>query len=83
MSETQITTVTDLVSAFGGTGRFAEWLDVVPSTVSNWKAEDAIPSGYHLRLYLECRRRRIKVEPSVFGLLEWPKVDAKSREAAA
>lgn len=63
-------TVADLVAAFGGTGKLAEWLDVVPSTVSNWKEQNAIPTGWHLRLYLECERRGIAFAPKIFRLKE-------------
>lgn len=60
--------VTTLVESFGGTAKFAQWADVGPSCVSNWKAMGAIPTGYHLRLYLETRRRGIAVDPRLFGL---------------
>lgn len=63
-------TVTQLVDAFGGTGKLAEWLDVVPSTVSNWKEQNSIPTGWHLRLYLECKKRRIEFAPNIFRLKE-------------
>lgn len=62
--------VSDLVDAFGGTCELADWLDVVPSTVSNWKDQNAIPTGWHLRLYLECQRRGISFSPHIFRLKE-------------
>jgi hypothetical protein len=63
-------TVAQLVAAFGGTGKLAEWLDVVPSTVSNWKEQNSIPTGWHLRLYLECEKRGISFAPKIFRLKE-------------
>ena len=57
----RIETVDQLVSAFGGTAEFSRWLDVVPSTISNWKEQGCIPPGWHLRLYLECQRRELNV----------------------
>lgn len=75
-----IRTVDDLVAAFGGTFAFAEWVDVVPSSVSNWKAAGAIPNGYHLRIYLELKRRGLDFEVTVFNIdpsvLEPPEAQA-------
>jgi len=67
-----ISTVDQLVDAFGGTGRFADWCDVGPSTVSNWKALGYIPSGYHLRIYLEALSRGLQLSPRLFGFEDWP-----------
>lgn len=78
-----IETVSDLVAAFGGTGAMAEWLDVGPSTVSNWKALGFIPNGYHLRIYLECQARGIDIAPSVVGLREWPTAPSQTGPLAA
>ena len=64
----RIETVTHLVAAFGGTSALAAWLDVVPSTVSNWNDQDFIPTGWHLRIYLECQRKGLHVSPKLFGL---------------
>jgi hypothetical protein len=65
-----IETIDALVDAFGKTGAFARLLDVVPSAVSNWKAEGAIPRGYHLQIYLEARRRRLRLSPKVFNMTD-------------
>ncbi len=64
----RIETVAQQDKAFGGTGVLAKWCDVVPSTVSNWKEQDHIPPGWHLRLYLECQQRNLNVAPKLFGL---------------
>lgn len=63
-----IRTVSDLVAAFGGTGAVAEWLDVGSPCVSNWKALGQIPRGYHLQIYLEAKRRGIRICSSLFGM---------------
>ena len=65
-----IETIDELVEAFGKTGKFARMLDVVPSAVSNWKADGAIPRGYHLQIYLEARRRRLRLSPKVFNMTD-------------
>lgn len=72
MKHHPVSTVDDLVNAFGGTSKFAAWCDVGPSTVSNWKAFGSIPSGYHLRIYLEARTRGLDLSPKLFGFREWP-----------
>lgn len=64
----RIETVSQLVKAFGGTKALAAWADVVPSTVSNWKEKGEIPPGWHLRLYLECRDRKLNVSTKLFGI---------------
>lgn len=67
-ADKRIDTVAKLVKALGGTFALAKWADVVPSTVSNWKEQDAIPPGWHLRLYLECANRKLNVAPKLFGI---------------
>lgn len=68
MSPKQIKTVADFVAAFGGTAELADFLDVGMPCVSNWKRDDAIPPGWHLRLFLEAQRRGISVPPEFFGV---------------
>lgn len=72
MNDSTISTVDDLVDAFGGTGEFAQWLDVGPSTVSNWRALGYVPNGYHLKVFLEAIERGHVLAPSVFGFKRWP-----------
>ena len=64
-----IETVKELVSAFGGRSDFAKFLKVVPTAVSNMVADRHIPRGYHLEIYLECKRRGIPLDlHSLFGI---------------
>lgn len=72
-----IETVPQLVTAFGGTKALADWADVVPSTVSNWKDHGHIPNGWHFRLYLECRKRKLKISPKLFNIGE--RLNTRSR----
>jgi hypothetical protein len=67
-ADTRIKTVSQLVKAFGGTVALARWAGVTPSVVSNWKERGHIPTGWHLRLYLECKQRKLEVLPTLFGL---------------
>ena len=78
-----IETFDDLIDAWGGHGTFAKWCGVVPSAISNWKQFGGPPPSYHLRLYLECRNRRLRVTPSVFGLPPDWGLDRDKRENAA
>ena len=50
----------------------AEWLGLNPSAVCNWRERQNIPSGWHLRFYLEAQRRRMEIAPEVFGLESHP-----------
>lgn len=69
MNKSIIRTVRELVTAFGGTGKLASFLGIVPSAVSNMLADDYIPRGYHLELYLEAERRGLKIDKrSLFGI---------------
>ena len=77
-----ISTVDELVDAFGGTGEFASWLDVGPSTVSNWKSFGHIPNGYHLKIFLEAYSRGLQLSSNVFGFEKWPPWLEKARSLA-
>jgi predicted SpoU family rRNA methylase len=68
-AQKRIETVSQLVKAFGGTVALAKWAGVTPSVVSNWKERGHIPTVWHLRLYLECKQRKLEVLPKLFGLV--------------
>jgi len=71
MNGQRISSIRELVGAFGGTGKLADFLKVVPSAVSNWLAQKEIPRGYHLDIYLECERRGWKIDKEkVFGITD-------------
>lgn len=76
-------TVADLVRAFGGTSKMAGWLDVVPSTVSNWKEQNSIPTGWHLKIYLECQSRGIPFSPRIFRLNEGRRSEGRAERAVS
>ena len=46
----------------------AAWLGLNASAVCNWRERESIPSGWHLRFYLEAQRRGFEIDPCVFGL---------------
>lgn len=64
----QIRNIHDLVDAFGGSGKFADWLGVTVSYVSNMLARGYLPGGFHMRVYVELRRRELSVSPELFDL---------------
>lgn len=63
-----IGTIDDLVRALGGPSALGEFLGISQEAVSNWKARQDIPPGWHLRLFVELQRRGKSVDPRVFGL---------------
>ncbi len=81
MTRDRIMTVEQFVHSLGGTEAVACACGLGPTAVMNWVADDYIPRGHHLRLYLIAQDRGLNVSLTVFGLPEkpvWPKakVDA-------
>lgn len=68
MNKRCIRTVADVVKAFGGTKKTADWANTYASTVSNWLANDEIPNGWHYRIHLELTARGFSVSPKAFGI---------------
>lgn len=66
----QINTIEELINALGGDTEVARWLDISQPAVANWKVRRQIGAGWHLRLLAEARRRKLTVNPEVFGLEE-------------
>lgn len=59
--------VDEAIEALGGTGAAAQLLDVVPGTVSNWRADGArIPAEYFLIISAELGRRGFEFDPGIF-----------------
>lgn len=82
--------VDQVIDAFGGAKTqaannkaVAAWLGLNTSAVCNWRERNSIPSGWHLRFYLEAKKRSMEIEPCVFGLeCELPVPAKKKRKAA-
>lgn len=64
-------TVDDVIDAFGGTTVVAKWLGIRHTAVSNWRAEQAIPNGWHLRFWLEAQDLGYRIDPRLFGAHVW------------
>ena len=70
-----LNTVDDVIDALGGhktaaanNKAVARWLGLNTSAVCNWRERRNIPSGWHLRFYLEAKERGMEIGPAVFGL---------------
>lgn len=72
MKRETLKTVDELIDAFGGNSVLADWLGIGDTAVSNWRDRKSIPSGWHLRLYLEAESRGLSIDPKLFGLEAWP-----------
>jgi hypothetical protein len=69
-------TVDDIIDAFGGTTVVARWLGIGHSAVSNWRKDQAIPNGWHLRFYLAAQDLGYRIDPRLFGAHVWPSLRA-------
>lgn len=56
-------TAEDIIKSFGGNTKMAERFSVLPSAVSNWKADGRFPSRLHMPIYLALRELGQEVEP--------------------
>ena len=73
----RLQTVDQILDAFGGAKRpadnnkaIASWLGLNTSAVCNWRERDNIPSGWHMRFYLEAEKRGMRIDPRVFGIID-------------
>ncbi len=64
----QITTIKDLVNAMGGAKAVADQYHVSTSAVYMAIHRDSIPHRWRLPLHTEAKRKRLAVDPKLFGL---------------
>ena len=58
-----------------------DWLGLSGSAISLWISRDNVPRDYHLQLYFELKRRRLKFDcGALFGITEDGHVVAKTPE---
>ncbi len=75
----KITSVREIVTAFGGTGKCAAFLKVVPSAVSNMLHANEIPRAYHLEILAELDENGHEIDlERVFGVRWQPKMLCKN-----
>ncbi len=63
-----VSTIDDLVAAFGGPSKLAKMLHVSQSAISLWKIRETVPPGWHIRLLIEADRRGIVISPALFKI---------------
>jgi hypothetical protein len=63
-----IESIADLIAALGGPSSIGDWLGITQEAVSNWKARDCIPPGWHLKLLVALNRRGLTVNPNLFDI---------------
>lgn len=85
----RLRTVDQILDAVGGAKRPAEnnkaiasWLGLNVSAVCNWRERNNIPSGWHMRFYLEAGKRGFEIDPRVFGVEEQGAAPAKKKRSA-
>jgi hypothetical protein len=62
-----VSTMDDLIQAFGGPAVLADRLGIGQSAISMWKARERIPPGWHLMIVAELQRMGLTVDMSLFG----------------
>ena len=65
-----IHSIDDLIDELGGPTVMGGWLGITSEAVSNWKARQNIPAGWHWKLAAAARKKGKRVHPRVFGLDE-------------
>ncbi|MBA2126698.1 hypothetical protein DLM45_10790 [Hyphomicrobium methylovorum] len=62
----KLTTIPDVVRAFGGPSGMAEWAGIGAPAVCNWIDRGHIPPGWHFRLDREAKERGFEIDQCVF-----------------
>lgn len=63
-----ITSIGQLVDALGGPTKLGRDHGVTASNIANWSLRGYIPPAWHLRLYLELRKRNLTADPDLFEM---------------
>jgi len=58
-------TASDLINAFGGTGKTAGKYGVVPGAVSNWR-KTGLPPRLHYRIFRDAQALGLELDPMLF-----------------
>ncbi len=69
MNETvRLTTVSDVIAAFGGPNAMASVFGGVPSRFCNARAKGAFPASMHMQIYVQCLKRGLTIAPELVGM---------------
>jgi hypothetical protein len=63
-------TASDVVDAFGGAKAMSAIFGGVPSRFYNYKAAGRFPDAMHMRVYVECVKRGLRIAPELVGMTE-------------
>jgi hypothetical protein len=70
MSKSQLTTVGEVIDAFGGLKAMCAIFGGGPSKFCNHKAAGCFPPSMHMRVYVECVKRGLLIAPELVGMTE-------------
>ena len=65
----QLSTIAELIDAFGGPTRMSKIFGGGPSRFCNYKAAGRLPDCMHMRIYVEAKARGLDIAPELIGML--------------
>jgi hypothetical protein len=68
--KSQLSTIGEIVDAFGGAKAMSAIFGGVPSRFYNYKAAGRFPEAMHMRVYVECVKRGLPIAPELVGMTE-------------
>lgn len=66
--KSQLSTVEEVIHAFGGVKEMCCLFGGVPSRFSNYKAAGRFPDYMHMRVYVEAAARGLNIAPELVGM---------------
>ena len=66
--KSQLTTVSEVIDAFGGPKAMCGIFGGVPSRFCNYKAAGKFPDSMHMRIYVAARDRGLNIVPELIGM---------------
>jgi hypothetical protein len=80
--KSQLCTVSDVITAFGGLGAMCRIFGGGPSRFCNYKAAARFPDSMHMRIYVEARERGLNIAPELIGMKRSPRQGELRLQAA-
>jgi hypothetical protein len=66
--ESQLTSVAEVIDAFGGPKAMCKLFGGGPSRFSNYKANGRFPNAMRMPIYVEAARRGLRIAPELVGM---------------